>query len=105
VSELPTGLGHGGTPDQSKSLHSRLWVSLPFRGDLSWPSAASAWDARVADGLGQNLIQLGLGLLRIALEGSLLRFDHKQYVGMPEWELIHEGKKSGNKQNLQSGRG
>jgi hypothetical protein len=60
---------------------------------------------RVADGLGQHLIQLGLGLLRITLEGSLLRFDHKQYVGMPEGELNHEGEKSGNKRNLQSGTG
>ena len=45
---------------------------------------------RVADGFGQHLAQLGLGLSRFTREG-FLPLGHTHYVGMPEGELNPAG--------------
>ena len=81
MSELPTGVGHGGTPDQSKFLHSRYQLGCFFAAISLGLLQALVLCLRIADGLCQHLAQLSLGLRRLAGRFPLRRIlGHKRYM-------------------------
>jgi hypothetical protein len=82
VSELPAGWGPWGKVFQPRVLALRYELgNLHSLGRLQ----ALILSLRIADGFGQHLAQLSLGLRRFAL--GWLPLGHDQYVGMPEAEL------------------
>jgi hypothetical protein len=81
VSELPAGWGPWGKGFQPRVLALRYELGrLHSLGRLQ----ALILSLRIADGLGQHLAQLSLGLRRFALGWLPLGLGHKQYVGMME---------------------
>jgi hypothetical protein len=83
VSELPAGWGMGGKPDQPRFLHSDIELGRLHSLDLL---QALILSLRIADGFGQHLTQLSLGLRWFSCEG-FLPLSHGHYVGMPQGEL------------------
>jgi hypothetical protein len=86
--EPPTGVGHEGTPDQSKFLHSGDESGCLFVAISLGLLQALILSLRIADGLCQHLAQLSLGLLRRARRfplGCIL--GHARYMGMTGCEL------------------
>jgi hypothetical protein len=83
VSELPAGVGHcEDKPNQPKFFHSGIKLGrLNSLGLL----LALIFSLRIADGFGQHLAQLSLGLRRFPL--GWLPLCHVENVGMPEVEL------------------
>ena len=86
MSELPAGWGPlGAWPAEVLALRYELG-RLHSLGLLQ----ALILSLRVADGLGQHLAKLGLGLRRFPRIG-LCPCGHRQYVGMPAGELKPAG--------------
>jgi hypothetical protein len=82
VSELPAGWDLGGEVGQPRFLHSGnesggLFAAIPLG-----PLQALILSLRIADGLGQHLAQLSLGLCGFSL--GWLPLGHAQYVGMQD---------------------
>ena len=57
-----------------------LKVRRPFRRGLSGPVAGAYLGLRIADGLGQHLVQFSLGFCRFPL--GWVPFRHARYMGM-----------------------
>jgi len=88
VSERPAGGTPRGKGDQPKVLALRYELGGLFAAISLGPLQSLILSLRVADGLGQHLVQLSLGLLRFACRFPLV---HVAYVGMLEGDLHPTG--------------